>query len=597
MYNLPRWSSEFIRFLSVTPQFNFTGNIFDVYPVEIDGDITTLRLRDYIRTILVKEGYSVILGLDPFVGFSHLHGDPDTIHAILGDVLTVERTGPPSLERTLEILEKSVHNRTAYSAIILNQIVGHDIRYNSPDEFYYHLFSTSQNAEPRLLAGSSYPRFNLLIWIHECGVALPSWYTRDNSRIRQIVVPKPDPETRRALLETLTRNVTQFEDMDTASRNNSLSLIVKQTHNMQANEIISLISLVRREIVPVSDLAEAVIQYSSGISDNFWRSVDQKTIARAEEFLSNQVYGQKLAIRKVCDIINQSYLGLSRVQYSQNLNQPKGFLLLAGHEGVGKTTLAVAIKTLLLGSDHDMVTINMNDYQDDNALLRLDTFTEIDHGNFLAKIYKNPYSVILFENIESAHPNVLQFITTILRDGEVHSKEGKCVSFTGCLIICTIRLQGCCPTNLYNQKSEETVKEYQNRERAAGEIIAQFFEEQKNLDFSQLIRSNLIILRSIHHEAAVSILKSMIDRIIENIAARYHITITFSPDVSEQIELFCCQDIKRGGIGIGERLDNILVNPLSKIIIDGSFSPGEKVILTKISDTESGWEVTLSRVQ
>ena len=82
------------------------GNILDVYPVEMDGNLTTLRLKDYIRTILVKEGYDVILGLEPFVGFSHLHGDPDTIHAILGDVLSVEKDRAPSLERAIRNLTK-----------------------------------------------------------------------------------------------------------------------------------------------------------------------------------------------------------------------------------------------------------------------------------------------------------------------------------------------------------------------------------------------------------------------------------------------------------------------------------------------------------
>ena len=152
MYNLPKWTTEFIRFLSVTPQFSFTGNILDVYPVEIDGNLTTLRLKDYIRTILVKEGYEIVLGLEPYTGFTHLHGDPDTIHAVLGDVLSVEKKEPPTPERTIEILQKSVDNRTAYSAVILNHISRHDDRYAESCSFFYKLFYSSQHAEPRLLA-------------------------------------------------------------------------------------------------------------------------------------------------------------------------------------------------------------------------------------------------------------------------------------------------------------------------------------------------------------------------------------------------------------------------------------------------------------
>lgn len=598
MYNLPNWSSEFVRFLSVTPQFSFTGNIFDVYPVEIDGNITTLRLKDYLRTILIKEGYSIILGLDPFLGFSHLHGDPDTIHAVLGDVLSVEKTGPPPLERTLEILQKSVENRTVYSAVILNQIIGHDDLYNGSEEFFYKLFCTSQNAEPRLLAGSSFPRFNILVWIHEQDIEFPSWYTRDNLRIRQIVIPKPDMETRKALLLSLTKNVPQFEELDENKKNNALSELVQKTYNMQATEIISLISLVRREIMPVSDMKETFMQYSSGFSDNFWEKIDPDIIIRAEELLSDRIFGQKHAIRKVCNILRQSYLGLSGVQFSQYQNQPRGFVLFAGHEGVGKSTLANELKNILTGPDYEMIIVNMNDYPNESALQRMLRFSVLDNNNFLSKIQKNPYSIVLFENLESSHPDLIQFITSIIRDGKIYTVEGECISFSGCFIICTIRLQGCCPRGHPPGLSEdEMAKEYHAREQTAEEIIAQYFDDQKNLDFSKYIRGKTIILQNLYPDAAKHILKLMIKNVLDKIRSIYHIGITISPSVQEKIEEYCCKDVSRGGIGIGEHLESILVDPLSLALIREIFSSGEKVILTQISDTDSGWEVNLSRVK
>ncbi|GEM_PF-1299334 len=597
MFELPKWTTEFVRFLSVTPQFSFTGNILDVYPVEIDGSLTTLRLKDYIRTILVKEGYEIVLALDPFVGFSHMHGDPDTIHAILGDVLSVEKTGPPSLERTVEILHKSVDNRTAYSAIILNQITRHDDRYHSSDKFFFNMFNACQNAEPRLLAGSSYPRYNLLIWIHDRERCLPSWFTKDNTRIRQIVVPRPDLETRRALLESLTRNVPQFESQKETEKKESLSLLVKKTHNLQANEIISLISLVRREILSVSDLTEAVVQYSSGIAENFWKKIDQKSIVNAPDFLASRVFGQKYAIKRVCNLLNQAYLGLSYSQYPQDFSKPRGFFLLAGHEGVGKTTLAYAVKDLLLGPYRDMILLNMGDYQDENAWKRLMRYSTLDNGSFLGKIKKNPYSVILFENIESAHPSVLKLISSIIRDGEILTDDGNTISFSGCLIICTIRLSGCCPnTYQLSHSEEETNKEYLARERTAHESITLFFEEKKSLDFSKFIQGNTIVFRGIHPDAAKLILDVMINRIFEKISAMYGINLMMSTSVREMVEEYCCQDLTRGGIGIGQRVEAMLVHPLSRILIQETFSPEEKVIITHISDSETGWEVSLSRV-
>jgi ATP-dependent Clp protease ATP-binding subunit ClpA len=142
------------------------------------------------------------------------------------------------------------------------------------------------------------------------------------------------------------------------------------------------------------------VQYSSGIAENFWKKIDQKSIVNAPDFLASRVFGQKYAIKRVCNLLNQAYLGLSYSQF-RRIFQNQGFFLLAGHECVGKTTLAYAVKDLLLGPYRDMILLNMGDYQDENAWKRLMSIT-LDNGSFLGKIKKNPYSVILFENIESA---------------------------------------------------------------------------------------------------------------------------------------------------------------------------------------------------
>ena len=597
MSNLPKWSMEFVRFLSVTPQFSFTGNILDVYPVDLDGIITTLRLKDYIRTILVREGYDIILTFEPFVGFSHMHGDPDTIHAVLGDVLSAEKTEPPSLERTIEIIRKSVENRTAYSAIILNQVSRPWDEFVSSDTFLYHLFSLCQDAEPRLLAGSSYPRFNLIIWIHSRDAPLPSWYIHDNTKFREIIVPKPNFHSRRVLLESLTKNLPLFESLGDNEKEESLSLLVKKTHNFQANELISLISLVRRDVISVSDLPEAVVQYTCGPSENFWKTVHNKLVEGAEEFLNNRVFGQTHAIKRICSLLSQSYLGLTHTIHSQKYSQPRGFFILAGHEGVGKTALIHALKDLLLGTAGDLIMVNMSDYQDNDAGKHFLVNASIENGSVLAKVRRNPYSIVVFDNIESASRKVMHLLNLIIREGELQTEDGTIIDFSGCLVICTIRLHGCCPDAYKQGKvTEETIKEYQTKEQMASEIIAQFFEEHMSFDFSQLVRGNTIIFRGIKDKAAKRILDSMLNDVLKKIYAKYHLMVTLSPEVRTNVENYCCQNLFRGGISINQRLEEMLVSPLSKQLIEERFEPNEKVIISHISDSESGWEVTLSRV-
>lgn len=594
MYNLPKWSNEFIKFLSVTPQFAFKGNIHDVFPLEIDGNLTTLRLEDYLRAVLIQEGYEIILGFDPFNGFSYLHGDPDTIHSIFGDVLSTEKKDLPSIYRTIDIIKKSVENRTAYSAIILNHIFYRGENDQEITRLYYNLFQTCQNAKPRLLSGSSFPRYNQLIWIVDGMTMLPIWYTHDNSRIREISVPKPNMEVRRILLESLSKNLPLFNDPDEKRREQALTLFIQKTENLHANEIISIVSLLKREILPSTDISEAVTQFRSGFCKNPWRKIDQERMLGAEQFLSERVHGQKQVIRKVCDILNQTYLGLTRSQYHRNLSNPKSFFLFAGLEGVGKSTLAKAVSALIYGTDHAIVTLNMSDYRDEDAYERLTRDYE-ENGNYISKIQKNPYGLIVFENIESAHPSVLELLTTILRDGEIILENGKSVSFTEAMIICTLRLEGCCPhahqdTSEYDEKKEE----YLSREKAASEIITKYFLDNKFSEFAQYIREHIVVFRSIHQVAAREITKDMINRVADTLAEKHRIDLHFSPQAYQMIEDICCKDISRGGIEIGQRLDIVLISPLARALINRGITADEKIVVSHISDTESGWEYTLS---
>jgi ATP-dependent Clp protease ATP-binding subunit ClpA len=88
----------------------------------------------------------------------------------------------------------------------------------------------------------------------------------------------------------------------------------------------------------------------------------------------------------------------------------------------------------------------------------------------------------------------------------------------------------------------------------------------------------------------------MLNDVLKKIYAKYHLMVTLSPEVRTNVENYCCQNLFRGGISINQRLEEMLVSPLSKQLIEERFEPNEKVIISHISDSESGWEVTLSRV-
>ena len=243
-----------------------------------------------------------------------------------------------------------------------------------------------------------------------------------------------------------------------------------------------------------------------------------------------------------------------------------------------------------------MISLNMSDYSDDDACMRMLAFSSMDNGSFLGKIKQKPYSVVLFENIESAHSDVLKLISTIIRDGQIITEEGMLISFSGCFIICTSVSPGVVRmhTSTRTVKKRPTKSIWPVNGRRVRVSLSSL--KKKSLDFSRFIRGNTIIFRSIQPDAAKQILDAMLTRIFEKISLMFTINLMISPSVREMVEEYCCQDLSRGGISIGQRVEVMLIHPLSRVLIKETFTPEEKVIITHISDSESGWEVILSRV-
>src|SRR5688572_18445203 len=118
---LPKWSKEIIRFLTVKPQFILWGNIYDVYPIELNSNITTLKLPDYLKTLLKSHGYNLLLNYQPLEGFHLLEGEPDVFKSITGE--SFKKTTEPlisTLPNAAKIIEKLVNNNINNCAVFLS---------------------------------------------------------------------------------------------------------------------------------------------------------------------------------------------------------------------------------------------------------------------------------------------------------------------------------------------------------------------------------------------------------------------------------------------------------------------------------------------
>lgn len=601
-FMLPKWTRELKRFLSIKPQFFFWGNIYDVYPISISGNVTTLKLTDYLRAILTDEGYSVILHYEPIFGFSNLAGTPDQVFNAIGEKIEPGKSFKCTLTTASDLIARSVYNKKEPSIIILNFSSRlPDIAKQEIDEFNYLMFHLCHSAEPRLMINSEIPRYNSVIWILDKENDSPAWYTVNNPKAKTIPIPKPDHLMRKVIIEALSRNISGFSDMDLNKREENTSVFVDQTGNLYAGEIISIVALARQEHLTYLEITEAIRRYKLGIIENPWTKLDLKKIGQSESILGKRVKGQDQAIKKVSDIIKRSIFNLSGSQYSKYSNRPKGVLFFAGPTGVGKTELAKAITEMIFGSDTSYIRFDMTEFRHEHADQRLvgspPGYVGYDVGGELTNAIKeNPFSVVLFDEIEKAHPRILDIFMQMIDDGRLTSGRGDTVYFTECLIIFTSNL-GIYEVGADGRESQnvDPTMDYPTIQTKMLNSIEHYFKYKiSRPEILNRIGDNIVVFDFIREKISQQIFDKMITNVLEKVQDSNKISLELSPEAKNKLANLCCSELSMGGRGIGNKLENVFINPLSRSLFELNAQSNSKILITDIVEFDNRWEIRLS---
>ena len=202
----------------------------------------------------------------------------------------------------------------------------------------------------------------------------------------------------------------------------------------ELSEIPTTERLLREEVTP-DDIASVVARWTGIPVERLIESESSK-LAKLEESLSRQVIGQDKAISSVASAIRRSRAGLG------DIGRPIGSFLFLGPTGVGKTEVARSLCQQLFDDEHAMVRIDMSEYMEQHAVSRLigspPGYVGYDQGGQLTEaIRRRPYSVVLFDEIEKAHPDVFNILLQVLDDGRLTDGQGRTVDFSNTIIIMT----------------------------------------------------------------------------------------------------------------------------------------------------------------
>ena len=190
--------------------------------------------------------------------------------------------------------------------------------------------------------------------------------------------------------------------------------------------------------VTTEDIAEVVSKWT-GIPVNKMLEGEKEKLLQLEDHLRNRVIGQEEALKKTADIIRMSKMGVTDV------NRPLGSFLFLGNTGVGKTELGKTLAEALFDDEKALVRVDMSELMEQHSVSKLigspPGYIGYDEGGHLTeKIRRRPYSVILFDEIEKAHPSVLNILLQVLDDGRLGDSKGRTINFKNTIIVMTTNL-------------------------------------------------------------------------------------------------------------------------------------------------------------
>ena len=329
------------------------------------------------------------------------------------------------------------------------------------------------------------------------------------------------------------------------------------------------------------DIAEVVASWT-GVPDKKLTQTENEKLRNLEQTLHQRVIGQNEAVDAVAKAIRRGRVGL------KDPNRPIGSFLFLGPTGVGKTELSKALAESLFGNEDAMIRIDMSEYMEGHSVSKLigspPGYVGFDEGGQLTeKIRRKPYSVILFDEIEKAHPDVMNMLLQILDDGRLTDAQGRTVNFKNTVIIMTSNIGARLITDKTTlgfsakDKKDESQKEYETiKKDVMGELKKQFRPEFINrID-------EIIVFHKLNDEDIKQIIDIMLNQVTKRMAEKSY---KFEIDNSVK-ELIAKKgvDTDYGARPLKRAIQNILEDKIAEEILDGNIKPNKKAVIKAEDD-------------
>lgn len=557
------------------------GNVRDRYIVP-QNDIVYENLTEMIRD-LWKTKFSRIILYDP-VGQERIF-DESTISKKQTD--EIEQAIPP--ERIFAKWEKKYLNspseNTLATIFYLDKLISYKANYGQDEmKLLLHLEKLIDNITSN----------NRLILVALRDVMIPIELYTNSPKTSVISIPTPDKEDRKAYLK------------HGLGEHKYLDLITDLSDGLYLRDLDAIASDIKgKNELGSKEIKQLINKYRIGEQEDYWGKLDIEKISNGFDSFTgdNGVKGQDEAVHKVIDTLTLARAGMSGMS-SGTASKPKGVLFFAGPTGVGKTFLAKNLAEFLFGSKEAFIRFDMSEFKEEHSYSKFigspPGYVGYDRGGLLTNAVKErPFSVVLFDEIEKAHPKIMDMFLQILDDGRLTDSRGQTVFFTETVIIFTSNI-GTRTTNSRGNPVDESaninkivhdkiINEDERKKKVSDHFrkaVEEFFMfEISRPELLNRIGNNIVPFNYIKSEnIQKDIVNSNLNRIKNDFEDRFkqkQYVIEFNPSVTEYIVKNNSDKIAEfGGRSVTASIEDEVMKELSKEVLRAEYN---EAINTKFS--------------
>lgn len=360
------------------------------------------------------------------------------------------------------------------------------------------------------------------------------------------------------------------------SLQNDINQIQEELKRRQGTE-----AMVKEEVTP-DDIADVVSRWT-GIPVSRMLQSEREKLVHLEAELHKRVVGQDEAIEAVADAVRRSRAGL------QDPKRPIGSFIFLGTTGVGKTELAKALAEYLFNDENMMTRIDMSEYQEKFSVSRLvgapPGYVGYDEGGQLTEaVRRKPYSVVLFDEIEKAHPDVFNILLQVLDDGRLTDNKGRVVNFKNTIIIMTSNLGSAFIQSKFDEMKRKNDSEKEKILEDTKNGVLDMLKKTIRPEFLNRI-DDIIMFQPLNKEEIEQIVRLQINAVVKRLAAQ-EVTLHVNDDAIELIAR-AGFDPEFGARPVKRALQRLLLNDLSKALLAGTVDKNKTIEVSANGDSLS----------